>query len=144
MEGVDLTYLLDTGPWVNGVTLPAVFPERIRLLLSSSEIKGVSTLSLLETAILHRLGRIGVRSSLTEFFASALASDIQLIELSPAIAAHTNNLPATFQGDPFDRTIVATAAVLNLTLITSDAQIRDAGACRVEFYPFKPSRRFRS
>jgi hypothetical protein len=58
----------------------------------------------------------------------------------PRIAARTNELPESFPGDPFDRTIVATAAALNLTLVTADAAMRDAGMCEVEFYPFKPSR----
>lgn len=52
----------------------------------------------------------------------------------------TNELGKSFHGDLFDRTIVATAAGLNLTLITSDSVIRDAEACSVEYCPFKPSR----
>jgi hypothetical protein len=102
-----VTYLLDTAPWINGVTLPEVLPPRIRRLLA--------------------------------FFAVGLASDLEVIELTPAVAVRTNELPAHFQGDPFDRAIVATAAVLNLTLVTADPAIRDAGACAVEYYPFKPS-----
>ena len=135
-----MKYMLDTAPWINGVTLPQVFPQRVRRLLVSAEAKGLSSISLLETAILYRLGRLELDSTLEEFFASALASDVQLLELTPAIAARTNQLDAEFQGDPFDRTIVATAAVLNLTLVTSDKAIRDADACQVEFYLFKPSR----
>jgi PIN domain nuclease of toxin-antitoxin system len=49
----------------------------------------------------------------------------------------TNELPEDFPGDPFDRAIVAMAAVLNLTLITADPAIRDARACAFEFYPFR-------
>ena len=69
-----------------------------------------------------------------------LSADVQLLELTPEIAAKTNELPEDFQGDPFDRAIVATAAISNLTLITTDSAIRDAKACSVEYYPFKPSR----
>lgn len=50
------------------------------------------------------------------------------------------NYAGVFQGDPFDRTIVATASVLKLTLITADPAIRDADRCAVEYYPFKPTR----
>ena len=57
-----------------------------------------------------------------------------------AIAARTNELPDDFSGDPFDRTIIATAAVLDLTLVTTDPAIRDAGVCAVEYYPFKANR----
>jgi PIN domain nuclease of toxin-antitoxin system len=133
-------YLLDTAPWINAVTLPMALPERIRRLLESSETKGLCSISLLETAILHRLGRMELPGSLAEFFGVALAANLRLVELTPAIAAKTNELPPNFHGDPFDRTIVATATALNLTLITADSAIRDAAMCAVEYYPFKPSR----
>ena len=135
-----MRYLLDTAPWINGVTLPEVLPPRIRRLLDNAEMKGLCSLSLLETAILHRLGRLKFEGGLEHFFTAGLSEDLQLLELTPAIAARTNELPEDFEGDPFDRTIVATAAVLNLTLITTDPAIRDAQVCAVEYYPFRPSR----
>jgi PIN domain nuclease of toxin-antitoxin system len=140
MEGTGVKYLLDTAPWINGVTLPEVLPQRIRRLLGSGEMKGLCSMSLLETAILHRLGRLKFNGTLAHFFAVGISVDLRLLELTPAIAARTNELPQSFPGDPFDRTIVATAAVLNLTLITADPAIRDARACATEYYPFKPSR----
>jgi len=133
-------YLLDTAPWINGVTVPHVLPARIRRLLASSETKGLCNVSLLETAILHRLGRLDIEGTLAELFAAGLSADLQLLELTPAIALKTNDLGEDFSGDPFDRTIVASAAVLNLKLITADRGIRDARMCEVEYYPFKPTR----
>ena len=135
-----MTYLLDTAPWINGVTLPELLPPRIRRLLENADAKGLCSISLLETAILHRLGRLRIDGGLEHFFDAGLAEDLQLLDLTPAIASRTNELPRDFHGDLFDRTIVATAAVLNLTLITADPAIRDAHACSVEYYPFKPSR----
>lgn len=140
MERAQVRYLLDTAPWINGVTLPEVLPPRIRRLLESTEPKGVCSVSLLEAAILYRLERLKLETTLAAFFTVALASDVQVIELTAAVAARTNDLPEDFPGDPFDRTIVATAAVFDLTLITADPIIRDARACAVEYYPFKPSR----
>ena len=138
MEGIGLKYLLDTAPWINGVTLPRTLPERVRRLLETGEMKGLCSISLLETAILYRLGRLELQGTLPQFFAAGLSADLQLLELTPAIAAKANDLD--FHGDPFDRTIVATAATLNLTLITTDSAIRDAKQCDVEFYRFKPTR----
>jgi len=135
-----LKYLLDTAVWINGVTLPEVLPQRIRRLLDTQETIGLCSVSLLETAILHRLGRIEFEGTLADFFAAGLSADLRLLELTAAIAAGTNELPNNFPGDPFDRTIVATAAALNLSLITPDTAIRDARACTVEYYPFKASR----
>jgi PIN domain nuclease of toxin-antitoxin system len=133
-------YLLDTAPWINGVTLPETLPLRIRRLVGNTEPKGLCSISLLETAILHRLGRLKFEGALEHFFAAGLSEDVHLLELTPAIAARTNELPDDFPGDPFDRAILATAAVLNLTLITTDPAIRDTGACAVEYYPFKRRR----
>jgi len=135
-----LKYLLDTAPWINGVTLPHTLPARVHRLLQTGEIKGLCSVSLLETAILYRLGRLQLEATLPQFFAAGLSADLQLLELTPAIAAKTNDLSTKFHGDPFDRTIVATAATLNLTLITTDSAIRDAKQCQVEFYPFQPTR----
>ncbi len=141
MEGAQLRYLLDTAPWINGVTLPESLPPRIRRLLEGAEKKALCSVSLLETAILHRLGRLKFEGTLDQFFGAGLSEDIDLLELTPAITAKTNELPAGFPGDPFDRTIIATAVSLNLTLITTDPVIRDSGACAVEYYRFKPRRK---
>jgi len=120
--------------------MPHVLPKRIQNLLGSSDTKYLCSISLLETAILHRLGRFAFPGTLAQFFSSAVAADLEILELTPIIAAKTNELPAGFPGDPFDRAIVAAAAALGLTLVTADAAMRDAGMCNVEFYPFKPSR----
>lgn len=140
MEESRVKYVLDTAAWINGVTLPTILPPRIRRVLDTPDPKGLCSVSLLETAILHRLGRFRFDGLLEDFFTAGLSEDVQLLELSPAVATRTNQLPAGFHGDPFDRTIVATAAVLNLTLVTADPAIRDARACAVEYYRFKPAR----
>jgi PIN domain nuclease of toxin-antitoxin system len=137
VEGTQVKYLLDTAPWINGVTLPETLPPRIRQLLADADQKGLCSVSLLETAILHRLGRLKFEGALTDFFSVGLSRDLRLLDLTPMIAAGTNQLPDDFPGDPFDRTIIATAAALNLTLVTTDPVIRDAEACAVEYYPFK-------
>ena len=135
-----MRYLLDTAPWANSVLIPEVIPARIRTVLNGSEPKGLCSVSLLECAILHRLGRLQLKGELSEFFRRGVASDIELLELTPGIASATNDLPKNFPGDPFDRVICVTAKVMNLTLITCDRAIRDARFCKVEFYPFKLSR----
>jgi PIN domain nuclease of toxin-antitoxin system len=135
-----MQYLLDTAPWVNGVTLPETIPPTIRRLLESQERTGLCRISLLETAILHRLGGFAIEGSLADFYAAGLSQDVQLLDLTPDIAVKTNDLSTTFQGDPFDRTIVATAFILNLTLITTDLAIRNARSCKVEYYRFRPLR----
>jgi PIN domain nuclease of toxin-antitoxin system len=54
---------------------------------------------------------------------------VQVIPIDADIARGANELPGDFPGDPADRLIVATARKFNLTILTSDRQIRDyAGA----------------
>jgi len=43
--------------------------------------------------------------------------------ISPAVAAEVASFPPTFQRDPADRIIVATARVLGATLLTADQRI---------------------
>lgn len=135
-----MVYLLDTATWANAVLTPVVLPGRIRDIIDTDEVKGVCSVSLLEVAIHHRHGRLLSQGTLADFFDRALTADIELVELTPTVASATNQLPEGFPGDPFDRTIAATARVLNLTLVTADRNIRDAQFCSVEFYPFRPSR----
>jgi PIN domain nuclease of toxin-antitoxin system len=133
--------LLDTAVWINGVTLPSSLPLRIRRLLEDTDRKTLCSVSLLETAILHRLGRLAFEGALDDFVRAGLSGDLQLLDLlTPVIAAKTKAPPRHSHGDPFDRTIAATASTLDLTLITMDAAIRNAEVCAVEYYPFKASR----
>jgi PIN domain nuclease of toxin-antitoxin system len=140
MERLGVKYLLDTAPWANDVLSPEIVPARIKILLDNLERKGLCSISLLECAILYQRGRLSVNSALVDFFKRGLAADIEVLELTPEIVSASNDLPENFPGDPFDRVIAATAKVLNLTLVTCDTAIRDARFCKVEFYPFKPSR----
>jgi PIN domain nuclease of toxin-antitoxin system len=136
-----VTHLLDTAPWINAVTLPETLTPRIRRVIDTGGAVGVCSVSLLETAILHRLRRLRFDGTLDDFFAAALSENVRVLELTPSIAARTNALPRDFPGDPFDRTVIATAATLNLVVVTTDPVIREAKACAVEYYPFKPYRR---
>lgn len=136
-----MKYLLDTGPWVNAALTPEVLPERIKKLLDEPQPKAICSVSLLECAILYRRGRLQIKTTLPDFLKQGIVSEIEILELTPQIAAATNDLPENFHGDPFDRVIVATAKVMNLTLVTCGTAIRDAKCCKLEFYPFKPSRK---
>ena len=135
-----MVHLLDTAAFAANALTPEILPRHIRKLLDTDEPKGLCGVSLLELAIHHRHGRLQLAGTLKEFFELALARDIQLLDLTPAIAEATNALPREFPGDPFDRTIAATARIMKLTLITPDKHIRDTGFCAVQFYPFRPSR----
>jgi PIN domain nuclease of toxin-antitoxin system len=50
-------------------------------------------------------------------------SAVHLVRLTPEITVESTELPGIFHGDPADRLIVATAHLMNLTLITRDEKI---------------------
>jgi len=79
-------------------------------------------MSLLEIAVLTGQGKVRLKSSLNELF--------EILQGNPVFAV----LPLTYEvaseaallgnlGDPADRTIVATARVNRLSLVTSDQRI---------------------
>ena len=55
------------------------------------------------------------------------APGLHLVPLTPEIAVQSTRLPGTVHGDPADRILIATARVLNATLLTADAKIRAYG-----------------
>jgi PIN domain nuclease of toxin-antitoxin system len=49
---------------------------------------------------------------------------VQLLPLTPQIAAESTQLPREFHKDPADQILVATARVLGCPLVTADEKIR--------------------
>jgi PIN domain nuclease of toxin-antitoxin system len=85
---------------------------------------GVSAISLWEIAKLVENGRLELPISLEKWFAQALNyPGVQIIELTPEIAAESTRLPGEFHRDPADQIIVATARVMKCKLVTSDEKI---------------------
>jgi len=123
-------YLLDTHVWiwmVNG-------EEQIRksrtlkTVMDASEKGrvGVSVISVWEIGLLVRKGRLSLLDGARHWVRAALSDDnIGLMPISDDIALRCNELPGEFHGDPADRILVATAAVMNLILITRDQRILD-------------------
>ena len=54
----------------------------------------------MKSTILHRPGRLKFEGTLEHFFAAGLSEDLQVLELTPPIAARTNGPPEDFEGDP--------------------------------------------
>lgn len=88
----------------------------------------VSDITLWEIATLVHLERIRLALPLRVWLDKAVAPPlVELVRMTPAIAAEVAALPRTFHRDPADRTIVATARVLGATLLTSDGPIIESG-----------------
>ena len=88
----------------------------------------VSDISLWEVATLFHLRRIRLTLPLREWLEKAVAPPlVRRLAISPAIAAELAALPDSFQRDPADRILVATARVLGATLLTQDRRIIASG-----------------
>jgi PIN domain nuclease of toxin-antitoxin system len=59
-----------------------------------------------------------------QWLARALQPPVQLLPLSPEAAVGSTQLPGTFQRDPADQPIVATARFYDCPLVTLDRLIR--------------------
>ena len=84
----------------------------------------VSAISVWEIGLLGSKGRIFFPFTCLEWVHEALnAPGISLVPISPEIAVEASYLPGHFHGDPADRIIVASARVMELTLLTRDRSI---------------------
>lgn len=122
--------LLDTHVLLWWVGAPERLGERQRSVLARASDESpvlVSDITLWEVAMLAALGRIRLEMPLRSWLEAATAPPlVQRVGMTPAIAAETVELPESFHRDPADRILVATARVLNATLVTRDRRILES------------------
>jgi len=83
----------------------------------------LSAMSLLEVAVLTSQGRVKLKTSLQEFFEDLQTNPVfRILPLTYEIAQEVGSMGSALKG-PADRTIVATARVHSLRLVTSDQRI---------------------
>ncbi len=117
--------LLDTH-----VALALIDPEKFELspsvmqTLESGQSLFLSSVSLWEIAIKHRMGKLPLTIPLTDWPSALSDAEIQLIDISVAhILAEVEPLPSN--KDPFDRLLLATAEVERLGFVTVDRAMLD-------------------
>jgi len=92
----------------------------------------VSDFSLWEIANLVHHKRLKLSLDLRAWLEQATSGPlVEVVSITPEIAAEVAALGDSMHKDPADRVIVATARVLGATLVTEDSLIRDAGICRL-------------
>jgi PIN domain nuclease of toxin-antitoxin system len=97
-----------------------------------SAIVSVSSITLWELALLAERGRIERKIPLDAWLAELVSQPlIEVLPITPEIAATGAQLGSKFHNDPGDRIIVATARCHRLKLLTSDERIRDWGGVSV-------------
>jgi PIN domain nuclease of toxin-antitoxin system len=119
-----VAWLLIAPERLSGRARDAILQARI-----AGEKIGCSPVSFYELATAARRGRLELNCT-TEEFIAAIRARIESIPLTAEIAVCAAEFPEPFHGDPMDRIIAATAVANNCTLITRDARIRGAKACK--------------
>jgi PIN domain nuclease of toxin-antitoxin system len=119
--------LLDTHAWIWWVDQDRrLGAKTIAALdaLPANQRPYVADISLWEVAMIVERGRLALDLPLREWLdAAAHRKTVQVIPVTPQIAAEVAVLPASFHRDPADRLIVATSRALNLPVLTQDELI---------------------
>ena len=117
--------LLDTHVWVWWVQNDARIGDCTRELdLAPAAKIAVSAVSCWEVAVLHARGRLVFDCSLKVWMEAALEEAlVRVVDLTPAIAIESEQLPGEFHCDPADRMLVATARLLDCYFLTEDRRI---------------------
>lgn len=124
--------LLDTHIWIWSVTQPERLSRRVRAAVENPQVvKWLSPISPWEVCLLIERGRLDFGMSGPVWISQALrAIPVREASLTHDIAVESRSLAGISQ-DPADRFIVATARVLELTLVTADREILKSTACAV-------------
>jgi PIN domain nuclease of toxin-antitoxin system len=117
--------LLDTHVWIWSLTAPDRIPPKVRRVLEKAgQELWLSPVSTWEIALLVEKGRIRIEGHLEAWLPKAVAR-FQEAPVSHDIATMFAGVRLP-HGDPADRLLVATARVLNLTLVTADERLIEA------------------
>ena len=124
--------LLDTHVWLWSLLAPDKLTGRVARALERTENElWLSSISTWELVVLVAKGRVPVDGDLDTWVRRAHESaPLREAPLTHEIALETSRIELPHR-DPADRFLVATARVLELTLVTADERLIDAGAVQV-------------
>ena len=136
MPSVNVRLLVDTHILVRWRLEPDKLSRAQKRALRIAEIRNsqifISAITLWELALLAVAGRIKTKGPLDAWLADLVSQPlIEVLPITPQIAAAGAQLGSGFHNDPSDRIIVATARCHGLKIVTSDERIRDWGGVSV-------------
>ncbi len=97
---------------------------------------GLAAISLWEVGKKVQVGRLTLPKDLASWFVDALTPNLDVLPLDREVITEAMRLPDFPTRDPADGIIVASARVHNLTLMTTDTQLKGYRHARVHY--FKP------
>jgi PIN domain nuclease of toxin-antitoxin system len=121
--------LLDTHIWLRYLGVSGDIRKAALPVLHQAAADGrlfVSVISVWETAMLVKKGRLSLHTSVRSWTDEALSKPgLNLLSFTPEIAIESVNLPEPIHKDPSDRILIASARVERLTLVTRDHDVLD-------------------
>jgi PIN domain nuclease of toxin-antitoxin system len=117
------TVLLDTHALQWWSAEPKRLSRTAAQAISAADELAVAAITWFELAWLAEHGRIAVAIPARTWL-EQLSSVVRTAGITPGIASTAASLPASFQGDPADRMIYATAVEHGWRLVTKDDRIR--------------------
>lgn len=128
--------LIDTHIWLWWLLGLPRLATRQRVALDSLADAGtppaLSAISLWEVQMLVAKRRLTLDTSLAHWLSTAAAAEVvTVLPIDVAVVVALDALPVTFQGDPADRIIVASARAHDLVLATEDKNIRRSRVARL-------------
>lgn len=123
-----MNVVLDTHMWIWWITpgspLKPVEREALDIAAQRRELH-LAAISLWEAQVLHARKRVELPLPFREWIARAAdARMLTVLPLDVDVVTAADALPASFNGDPADRLIVATARAHAMPLATRDSGIR--------------------
>lgn len=100
--------------------------------LAEDRLISISWVTIWETEMLERKGRIELLPDLNSWIKAATQPEI--VTVLPAdidLVLAQRDLPDSFHGDPADRLITATSILSGYPLATHDRRIIESGACEI-------------
>jgi PIN domain nuclease of toxin-antitoxin system len=119
-----MRYLLDTHTviWYLGKS-PSLSLRAKEIIDNAGNRRYISSASLWEIAIKVNLGKLDLHTTFDVFLDRIQYRDIEILQIKNEYLKRLSVLPLIHK-DPFDRLLIATALVENLTLITADENVR--------------------
>jgi len=122
-----MRYLLDTHAVIWHLEDSLRLSQRTsEILANRSNRLCISSVSLWETAIKVNMGKLELKTTFNEFIDEIRNSEFEILQIKDEYLKKLSILPSVHK-DPFDRLLLATALVENLTIITADDNVRRYG-----------------
>ena len=119
-----MKFLLDTHTLLWFFDDSPSLPDSIAAIIENSDAqKFISVASLWEFAIKHSLGKLRFEGGITAFWKMATANGFTILQIREPYLSRLRHLPFLHR-DPFDRLMIASAIVEDMTILTADENIQ--------------------